>query len=444
MSYLLIPHDVTETEAKLWLGAINEAFNPADVTIESLGRSFTPDAAWRHWKSQDGDNELHYRYFNLVGMDPGRTYPLALRIRGELQADGEVTTLPIRVPAAGQKPFTVFLGSCFSWREDEDGKAGNTFYHMPTPERPHIKILCGDQVYLDAPWREFLLALPHREPELERRFFENYRKTWTQSGFTSGYQQILKRGANYLSSDDHEFWNNAPNPSFANNTWTQTGRDTWLALARNFFRMFQTEDAVKTFSVGGGALSFCIADTRINRDPGRDFFMFQSDFDKVAAWIAGLQGPGVLVVGQPILTKKTSFFKGNFGDWGISDYRQYDDLLRLIKSATQSLVLLTGDVHYGRVASAQLRPELGTKLIEVISSPLSLVDEKAAGTWEPAPEVFRRMQTEKEFASNRRHFLTLEFSAIGNKHVSMLVKFWPIVPNGQIPRSTVVYKTQLS
>jgi hypothetical protein len=352
--------------------------------------------------------------------------------------------LPTRIPSPGEKPFTVFLGSCFSWLEDKEGRAGNTFFHMPTLERPDIKILSGDQVYLDAPWNEFTLAIPHSERELERRFFDSYRQTWTQADVTSGFQQILKRGANYFSADDHELWNNAPNPSFANNTWTSGGRKTWLRLARNFYRMFQTEDNVKTFSVGGGALSFCIADTRMNRDPGRDFFMLQNDFDKVAAWIAGLQGPGVLVVGQPILTRKTSFFKGNFGDWGIADYDQYDDLLRLLKSATQSLVLLTGDVHYGRIASAPLRPELGTKVVEIISSPLSLVDKKAEGVWEPAPEVFRQVETVKDFAFKERHFLTLEFTAVGNRNVSLTVKFWPLAPLGAMPRSTIVYSTQLS
>jgi hypothetical protein len=119
-------------------------------------------------------------------------------------------------------------------------------------------------------------------------------------------------------------------------------------------------------------------------------------------------------------------------------------LLRLLKSSTQSLVLLTGDVHYGRVASAPLRPELGTKVVEIISSPLSLVDKKAEGIWEPAPEIFRQVHTEKEFAFNQRHFLTLEFTAVGNRNISLTVKFWPIAPIGAMPRSTIVYSTQLS
>ncbi len=31
---------------------------------------------------------------------------------------------------------------------------GKTFAALPEGHRPHVKVLCGDQVYLDNPWYE--------------------------------------------------------------------------------------------------------------------------------------------------------------------------------------------------------------------------------------------------------------------------------------------------
>lgn len=440
MSYLLIPHEVSSTTAVVWVGVINEAFDRAQVVIESnVGQLPVPTNAWQNWRSQNGQWNLDYQRVFLQGLQPRTTYPLRLRVGGVLRADAEVTLLPARVPAATE-PFIVLLGSCFFYREDDEGKAGSTYYHMPAGERPDIKILCGDQVYLDAPARDFIVALPHREKTLEALFFDTYQKTWSQSSVTSGFQQLLKRGANFFSSDDHEYWNNAPNRSFANNTWTKGGRETWLRVARDIYRVFQTTATVTTFNVGN--LSFCIADTRINRDPDRVNFMLDTDLDRVAQWVQGLEGPGVLVVGQPILSKKSSFIMGRL-DASLADYKQYDRLVAILKTAQHSLVILTGDVHYGRVASAPLNPMLGTEIIEVISSPMSLVDKVAEGKFEPAPEIFQQTETVNEFAFNQRHFLTLEFSAASSKRPDMRIKFWRIVPTGELPKSQIVFERSL-
>ena len=43
------------------------------------------------------------------------------------------------------------LGSCFFAREDPNGNVGRTYMNLPSAARPHIKFLCGDQVYLDNP-----------------------------------------------------------------------------------------------------------------------------------------------------------------------------------------------------------------------------------------------------------------------------------------------------
>jgi hypothetical protein len=285
-------------------------------------------------------------------------------------------------------------------------------------------------VYLDDPWAHYLWHT-HDIPELEGEFFRNYRDTWMQE---PGFRQLLTQGANYFSPDDHEYWNNAPNAaSVIRDSWSGTSRREWFASARQFYQMFQSPAPITTFAVG--ALSFLIADTRSNRDPDQTNFMLPTDLQAVEQWIQNLSGPGVLVVGQPIFRAQTGRLKGTFGDWNLPDYGQFGQLAQLFAQSPHSLVVLTGDVHYGRIAWCTFTS--GTELIEVISSPMSLVDKKAEGAWEEAPSLFppfavpgaipAQVQTlaREQFSPIDSHFLTLEFVATGAQ-VRMTVRLWPI------------------
>jgi hypothetical protein len=309
---------------------------------------------------------------------------------------------------------------------------------MPVPAHPDLKLFAGDQVYLDSPWYRFMM--PYTSQELQDAFLEQYIRTWSQS---KGFASLLADGANYFSSDDHEFWNNAPNRgAYAVNTWTSSGRRAWLEIARDLYSTFQTSKPITKFSVP--PVSFLLADTRINRDGDRKNFMKPSDLDQVAQWVEQLQGPGVLVIGQPLLQTTTGFFKGQFGDWNLPDFEQYHRLVDIVGDSPHTLVILTGDVHYGRISRSSLRS--GGELIEIIASPLSLVDKKVQGRWEKAPPKFPPVRpdtmapsglaqgdvvTEASFAPTDSHFLTLEFTRRGPGAL-LRVRFWPVFKN-QIP-----------
>jgi hypothetical protein len=86
---------------------------------------------------------------------------------------------------------------------------------------------------------------------------------------------------------------------------------------------------------------------------------------------------------------------------------------------------------------ANLRPELGTKLIEVISSPMQLVP-LGGGDYEAAPDVFGSVGSQPEFSLKRNHFLTLEFTSPSAQRASMLVRFWPIIKDGVQSPSQVI------
>jgi hypothetical protein len=341
----------------------------------------------------------------------------------------------------------VLLGSCFAVEEDPAGTVGRTYAGMPVSERPDVKFLCGDQVYLDVPPLPFSI-IPRSEQDLQRRFFTKYWNTWTQSEVVGGFRELLANGANYFVSDDHEFWNNAPEPGMlvAANTLLPGRRQAWLRAARQLFDIFQTPDRVTIFNVG--TLSFCLADTRYNRAPDRSALMTPADFARVETWLAHLTGPGVLVVGQPFFVGRTFGPRGKFFDWALSDYTQYEALLRALRSSPHSIVILSGDVHYGRIAQCNLNPVRGTQLIEVISSPLTLADPLAGGAWVPAPsEPLPRVSTVKNFADRVKpfpnHFLTLGFGAAGTGGVEMVVKYWPIDRQATRVAASDAFKTTL-
>jgi hypothetical protein len=430
MAYLVVPHEVSTSTATVWVGAIDEPFDPSQVRLVSnLGDHRLPPA-WQHWGSQDGAHHLDYQRLPVMGLQPSTPMTVQLLVNGQPQADARLTTLPSQLPTLAEKPFIVLLGSCFCRGEDDAGTVGQAYAQLPGDARPDVKILCGDQVYLDDPWAHFLWHT-HGTSELEERFFRNYQDTWMQQ---PGFRQLLTQGANFFAPDDHEYWNNAPNAATViRDTWSSSGRQQWFGLARQFYQMFQNPAPITTFNVG--PLSFLIADTRSNRKPDQSDFMLPANLNAVAQWIQGLAGPGVLVVGQPVFMGQTGVLSGTFGDWNLPDYQQYGEFARLLAQSPHSIVILTGDVHYGRIACCTLTP--GRDLMEVISSPMSLVDKQAEGAWEEAPSLFPPFAVpgmvqapvhtlaKETFSPIHSHFLTLEYAATGTQ-VRVTVRLWPV------------------
>jgi hypothetical protein len=437
MAYLVVPHEVSASTATIWIGAIDEPFSASQIRLVSNLGEHTPAATWEHWVSREGTHHLDYQRATITGLQPHTPMTVQLLVNGQPQADARLSTLPPQLPTLEGKPFTVLLGSCFCKREDAEGAVGRTYAQLPSGSRPDVKILCGDQVYLDDPWAHYLWHT-HDIPELEVEFFRNYRDTWRQE---PGFQQLLTQGANYFSPDDHEYWNNAPNAATViRDTWARDSRQEWFTTARQFYQMFQNPAPITTFSVA--PLSFLIADTRSNRSSNQTDFMRATDFQAVAQWIQNLPGPGVLVVGQSLFSDQAAFLSGTFADWNLSDYSQFGQLARVLAQSRHSIVILTGDVHFGRIAWCTLIS--GGELIEVISSPMSLVDQLAEGSWEKAPDLFPpfvlpgvvRAQVhtlaEETFSPITSHFLTLEFAATGAR-VRMTVRLWAIGRHGSDP-----------
>jgi len=442
MTPLIVPQSVSASDALVWVGICNEPNLPTTITIGPDARRISLQGGWQQWNSNAAS--LSYQRIRVPNLQPRRSYTLAFDSQ---PPSATFVTLPDSLPSTDDRPFTVLLGSCFCAAKDESGAFGNTYFHLPSDARPDVKIFCGDQVYLDSPWYEFL-AHTHSRSQMESEFLGRYLGAWTQGDNSSGYYSVLTDGANFLSSDDHEFWNNAPSAAiYVRDTWTQSGRKTWWSVAEGLYRAFQSADDVPRISVP--PLSILSIDTRIHRRPDRTTFLNPTDYRAVEDWVRSLSGPGALVIGQPIFDKPVGWLHGHIADWSLPDYAQYAGLVRLLLNTKHSIVILTGDVHFSRVAHCTL--DNGAQLVEVISSPTSLVDTNAGGKWSPAPDRFpaaeipgvapSRVET-VDWKSTANSFMTLEFASAGDA-VRMNIRYWPVGHAPGAPIDETVYTVKL-
>lgn len=371
-----------------------------------------------------------------VQFDP---LPPDRRIRFELQ-DGHgrvldvahMTTLPAKL-GGPEAPLTLLLGSCFS-RSDDEG-VGTAVQRLPAASRPRLKLLCGDQVYLDTG----RIRLGATSEATRRLLAGNYWHSFNQQ--PDGFGDVLREGGNFFLSDDHEFFNNAPFPTVvAWRTREERYRERYLDAARAMYRAWQGDyPGLHGFDLP--PLSLRLLETRLSRD--RRLQQLTSDADAVAldAWIATLSGPGVLVLGQPLFDEPARNPDGFTGDANLPSYRQYGALLASLGRSRHPLLLLSGDVHFGRLAQCELPGNV--RALELISSPLAQL-WGAAGRFRAAPRSLarsagsrfqaREVVTDPHFRSERDHFLTLDFWNVGG-HVHLSVKRWRVNPAVPVPEA---------
>jgi hypothetical protein len=239
------------------------------------------------------------------------------------------------------------------------------------------------------------------------------------------------------------------------------GRRDWQRIAVKLLEVFQNikkagppdtnpRDLGKaTIEFAVDPLRFFIADTRVNRDPGTGDFMTPEHMGELERWVndlsmAGSDAAGVVVIGQPLFTKGASWFESTFVDKSLANYDQYKKLAEVLSATARPIVILTGDVHYARLAQCKLSGEVS--LYEVISSPSALVDKKAGEKWEKAPVNFpassigivpTSVNTRMSFDRWQNHFLTLGFYRDGGG-INVIIKFIEITNNGTTPNPIVL------
>lgn len=335
--------------------------------------------------------------FALRGLQSDRRY--AVTVRAD---DGEIATLRTRtLPRELEEgqTFRVLLSSCFHNHEATRGALNRLVGEIPWDHRPHLVMLMGDQVYLDLPTEK---DFKDDERWLEETFEQNYVTNW----FASELTNLLAMAPIVCAPDDHEYWNNFPDRAIVventHHTHGAEGKRRWERAAKRMFEAFQL--APTSARAGDGVrvdvspLSFYVLDTRSTRTEGGKKMLSDDARDAFVSWAERLapEATGVVVTGQSLLEAPVSEFSGRAFDWELANYTEdFRVLLTSIYSAarkTRGFLLLTGDVHWGRVSTVHDGQD--TLLHEIISSPSALVTTLVADPlkelWHAAGSILRR------------------------------------------------------
>ena len=130
-------------------------------------------------------------------------------------------------------------------------------------------------------------------------------------------------------------------------------------------------------------------------------------------------------------------------DKDLADFAGYKELRKsieqLMEKSSHSLVLLTGDVHFARVAYQSPDTNGTTKFIEVVSSPMCLVAAPWGGRQTSGYRAALALGSETIFSGSpfgnqhKDHFATIGFSWAADDTVLMKVTYWPVLVFDQDP-----------
>ncbi len=367
---------VTTNSMRLWVGTLEREMHMPETARVRLCNGSGRRVAVKQILRADWDRpfpaasqDRFYKSLTFEGLKPAGNY----RAYFERQTDAKdweilrsasIRTLPKRLPQHEPhiKPFTIALGSCY-WPDQDGGRVGTAYRGLyEHPQHPHdspdLTFLTGDQVYLDVGF-DLRSDVPK---EVRRRIARDYACHW------KGLSDVLTRGANYMLPDDHEWYNGYPDPDPKNpylwDLQKSKVRKTWEQTARQGIENVQQCPVVEVMEFPGD-LSICFADLRSFRKPNRRGLMKAKDLKRLLDWAKGLTTPGVLVSPQPLIVT-TNEHEANLLDYT----KDYCRLLAALGHTGHDIVVMSGDVHYGRVVSVKLGTG-GATLHEVVSSPLS-------------------------------------------------------------------------
>ena len=316
MNLFLLPYHPRSDSVLLWLGHLSVKGvlphqTPAGTTVRLDG----PDLSRRYgiggWRIV-GEGSLRFRYcvLEIEGLPPDTHFEARVLLPdGDTATSCRFDTLPAGLPsskdvrAGTTRPFVMSLGSCF-WVNGPSSQTISGRYarlYDDPMKRPHVSLFVGDQVYLDQPPAEFLIK---KTTEGLSNFLVNrYSDSW------EALRDVLRLGANVCIADDHDFWNDFPNPP--REAWpalraSSRYRDTMTRQAKALLRQVQRGRNIDEFDIGADLAVF-IADTRVNRREGVDSFMADSDLDRLCTWLE--------TFGVPVSLSLVRLSSGHRWDW---------------------------------------------------------------------------------------------------------------------------------
>lgn len=364
--------------------------------------------------------------------------------RIEIQAGSEryellTRSLPDSVPQKLEGSFNLLLFSCYYQPEDKDGLLGTIVSQIKI--KPHLTVMMGDQVYLDLPSLE---DLPETDPQISQRLGEKYRRNWISTALgIPGLESILARAPVVCIPDDHEFWNNFPfSQAQLPNTWNEKNRKLWATAARALYEDYQGGlDPAGILRIDIDPLKMLFVDMRCGRDESMQRLLRNDNAltairqwadDLIAAKADHQSAVGIFSSGQALFVDPPTAFQGRTVDTEMSNYEQMNqvnDALERLADAGIPVLYLTGDVHWGRVATGRDLQNDRTLLYEIISSPsrlfrTPLLDSAKASfntlksifsngdTW---PRHGKPLNVPDRFGKQRRFALKSEFEQQGDQ-----------------------------
>ncbi len=392
----LVVHRVSKTTAEVWVGTLFPTLKMperARVRLFRDGREVrSAPITLSDWQRPfRGMRRRFYKVVTFRRLEPGSAYRVTFeRLVDDSKAHGAVRrwqglragafrTLPPRLPRKGDGAFTLGLGSCFYPHRD-GGRAAAAYRALCTHDddtvRPDITALTGDQVYLDVGF-DSLSLIPQ---EIRERVADDYALHW------QALDGIFGHGGTWMLPDDHEYWNDfpftdSPIPALWSLRFPHVRRH-WEAVARDGVMNVQRSPVVETVAIGDD-VTLCFADLRSHRTEAA--FLPEAPFAALLDWARHRTGPGILVIPQPLMVRRSRAERNL-----LSYRRQYTELLNALAAAPHDIVVLSGDVHFGRIASVPMGA-CGARLFEIISSPLSNLtglNGVAANTATGRPESF--------------------------------------------------------
>lgn len=384
----------------------------------------------------------------------GTTHTLVVSSRGHSSNEARSRTLP-----GDPAKLQFVLASCFYYGNSRliENRIFPATFSKPNPP-PHLKMLCGDQIYIDL---TLFGCAPKRNLD-EVDAWALYREQW----FDPGFLAWMSNGANLCMADDHEFWNNYPSPvrllkitdgmlPIPTDEITHQMYAAYIAyqgvlnsdpeallegrslntLSLNTFQ-FPSNNPPASYLE---KFSLFVLDTRTQRlmpdpaVPGSGQFTSPAWLADAINWIANLKGPGLLVTTQSMLDGPggTEANLSSFGD-------QFQALWKAIDESPHELVLMTGDIHWSRAQKICRSGTQECRHHELVASALCRIDLSAG--FSPMDLTITQIKTgDRTIVSTRvrntsepRNYAIIEASPGARGGLAYLTRWWRFDANGTL------------
>jgi len=304
------------------------------------------------------------------GLKPGADYMLG---------GTHMRTFPRQLGADGLR---VALATCYSDQFKRDGDYLRVLQGAAGHGPLAAKFLLGDNLYVDVG--------PSTGPA--RTPFEETADRYLQYFWRSSYARVLGYLPSFMLWDDHEFWNNYPERQIWLPRSLGAARkdysDAALAGIKSFQSVLNPPPAARrglSYSFEIPPLSCFALDLRAGRTlqaASTPQMCSEAELQAFEAWAAGLQGPGALLLGQPLWQRP-----GDWQDWNPPAFAaQYTRIWRALSDAPWDIVMLSGDVHRSHLIEIDVGP--GRRVWELLSSPachIPTVESIAARAFDVQP-----------------------------------------------------------